>query len=237
MRYRPDGTLEFLGRLDRQVKLRGLRIELGEIESALNRHPAVHESLVMVREDTPGDKRLVAYVVPGGETAPSGAELRGFLSPTLPQYMTPAVFVPLAELPRSPGGKVYRGALPRPDYGRAEPGEPEAGPRTPTETAIAGIWAQVLKLERVGIHANFFELGGHSLLATQLVSRVRADLRVDLPLRSLFEAPTVAGLAADIARRQEKAESDQATLLRELEDLSEDEAQRLLLSELREDAG
>ena len=234
VRYRPDGNLEFLGRMDRQVKLRGLRIELGEIESALNRHPSVRESLAIVREDSPGDKRLVAYVVPGGDSVPSVSELRDFLRRTLPTYMTPANFVLLTELPRSASGKVYRGALPRPDYTSPAIDEIAVDPRTPTEAAIARIWGQVLQLDRVGVHANFFDLGGHSLMATRLISRVRSELRVELPLRALFEAPTIAGLAAEIARREEKAQTDQALLLQELEGLSEDEAQRLLLGEPKE---
>ncbi|MFL5513657.1 MAG: non-ribosomal peptide synthetase, partial [Gemmatimonadales bacterium] len=215
VRYRPDGHLEFLGRLDRQVKLRGLRIELGEIETALDRHPAVHESVVLLREDTPGDKRLVGYLVPAGPV-PSSNELRGFLSRTVPEYMVPTIFVPLAELPRSPGGKVYRGALPRPDYTGPSLADVGEEPRTPTEAAIAGIWSEVLKLERVGIHHNFFELGGHSLLATQVVARIRTALGVAVPLRALFEAPTVAGLTeqVEIAHR----------LLEEVRALSPDEA-------------
>jgi amino acid adenylation domain-containing protein len=234
VRYRPDGNLEFLGRMDRQVKLRGLRIELGEIESALNRHPSVRESLAMVREDSPGDKRLVGYVVPDDDNVPSVSELRDFLRRTLPTYMTPAHFVLLSEVPRSPGGKVYRGALPRPDYTSPAIDEIVVEPRTTTEVAIARIWAEVLQLDRVGVHANFFDLGGHSLMATRLISRVRAELQVELPLRTLFEAPTVAGLASEITRRDEQAQADQALLLQELEGLSEDDAQRLLLGELRE---
>jgi amino acid adenylation domain-containing protein len=196
VRYRPDGNLEFLGRLDRQVKLRGLRIELGEIETALGRHPAVHECLVILREDTPGDKRLVGYFVPAGPV-PSVSELRAFLSRTLPEYMLPATFMALPELPRGPSGKVYRRALPRPDYsGLGDDAFVE--PRTDIETVIAGIWGQVLRLERIGVHTNFFELGGHSLLATQLVARIRTAFGIDLPLRALFEAPTVAGLAERI---------------------------------------
>ncbi|MFL5532477.1 MAG: non-ribosomal peptide synthetase, partial [Gemmatimonadales bacterium] len=215
VRYRPDGHLEFLGRLDRQVKLRGLRIELGEIETALDRHPAVHESVVLLREDTPGDKRLVGYLVPAGPV-PSSNELRGFLSRTLPEYMVPTIFVPLAELPRSSGGKVYRGALPRPDYTGPSLADVGEEPRTPTEATIAGIWSEVLKLERVGIHHNFFELGGHSLLATQVVARIRTALGVALPLRALFESPTVAALTeqVEIAHR----------LLEEVRALSPDEA-------------
>ena len=202
VRYRADGQLEFLGRLDRQVKLRGLRIELGEIETALNRHPGVHASVVLLREDTPGDKRLVAYVVPGGTAPDLGAlglsELRSYLSRTLPEYMLPTVFVPLAELPRSPSGKVYRGALPRPDYQTAEQSEVGAEPRTTTELAVARIWAEVLRRDRVGIQQNFFDLGGHSLLATQVVARLRVAFGVELPLRSFFETPTVAGVAGHI---------------------------------------
>jgi acyl carrier protein len=197
----------------------------------------VRESLAIVREDSPGDRRLVGYVVPGGLTVPTVGELRDFVRRALPTYMTPTTFVLLAELPRSPGGKVYRGALPRPDYTSPAFDETAVEPRTPTEAAIARIWAQVLQLDRVGVHANFFELGGHSLMATRLISRVRAELQVELPLRSLFEAPTVAGLAAEIARREEKAQSDQALLLQEVEDLSEEEAQRLLLGERRDGAG
>ena len=171
VRYRPDGPLEFLGRMDQQVKLRGLRIELGEIESALDQHPAVHESVVLLREDTPGDKRLVGYLVPAGPV-PSSNELRGFLSRTLPEYMAAynlrtasraASLVWWQGVSRSPA---------RPDYTGPALADVGEEPRTPTEATIAGIWSEVLKLERVGIHHNFFELGGHSLLATQVVARI-----------------------------------------------------------------
>jgi acyl carrier protein len=144
----------------------------------------------------------VAYVVPGGAAPDLAAlgvnELRSYLSRTLPEYMLPTVVVPLGELPRSPSGKVYRGALPRPDYGAAEQAEAGTEPGTATELAVARIWAEVLRQERVGLQQNFFDLGGHSLLATQVVARVRAAFGVELPLRSFFETPTVAGVAGHI---------------------------------------
>ncbi|HEX2187551.1 MAG TPA: amino acid adenylation domain-containing protein, partial [Longimicrobiaceae bacterium] len=198
VRWRPDGVLEFLGRTDAQVKVRGFRVEPGEVEAALARHPAVRECAVVAREDVPGDVRLVAYVAPApGEEAPPATELRGFLGATLPAYMVPAAFVALERLPLTAGGKLDRRALPAPDGTSGAQGD---APRTPLEEIVAGIFAEVLRVERVGMHEGFFTLGGHSLLATQVASRVRAALHVDLPLRVLFEAPTAAGLARWIER-------------------------------------
>ena len=218
-RYRPDGNIEFLGRTDHQVKIRGFRIELGEIEAALGRHPAVREAVVMAREDKPGDpsaslltdpstslrieKRLVAYVVAEREPLPTTTDLRNFLKEKLPEYMVPAVFVLLDALPLMPNGKIDRRALPSPDRSRPELDKVFVAPRTPTEESLVEIWVQLLNIERVGVHDNFFDLGGHSLLATQLVSRMREAFQVEIPLRRLFEAPTVAGLAESIeAARQ-----------------------------------
>jgi amino acid adenylation domain-containing protein len=198
-RYLPDGNIEFLGRGDHQVKIRGFRIELGEIERALGEHPAVREAVVLAREDVPGDKRLVAYAV-----AEAGAdELRRFLKHKLPDHMVPAVFVLLDALPLLSNGKTDRRSLPAPDRTRPELDKAFVAPRTPTEEQLAEIWVQLLDIERVGIHDDFFDLGGHSLLATQLVSRMRQAFAVEIPLRRLFEAPTVAGLAESIetARR------------------------------------
>ena len=197
-RYLPDGNIEFLGRIDHQVKIRGFRIELGEIESVLSHHPAVSEALVMAREDVPGEKRLVAYVVPSQERAPTISDLRSFLKTKLPNYMVPSVFMMLEALPLTPNGKVDRRALPVPDQGYPELDEPFVAPGTRVEEELAQIWRKVLGVERVGIHDNFFDLGGHSLLATQVISLVRQAFHLDLPLRSLFEAPTVAGLAESI---------------------------------------
>ncbi|HEX2080196.1 MAG TPA: amino acid adenylation domain-containing protein, partial [Longimicrobium sp.] len=196
VRWRAGGEIEFLGRVDQQVKVRGFRIEPGEVEAALERHPDVREALVHLREEVPGDPRLVGYVVPEEEReAPSPAELRGFLAGRLPEHMVPAAFVALERLPLTPTGKIDRRALPAPE-------RPEStttvAPRTPTEELLSGIWAEVLGLERVGAEENFFALGGHSLVATQAVSRVRQTFGVDLPLRALFEAPTVAALAERI---------------------------------------
>ncbi|MBD2040985.1 amino acid adenylation domain-containing protein, partial [Microcoleus sp. FACHB-672] len=197
-RYLPDGTIEYLGRIDNQVKLRGFRIELGEIEAALSQHPAVRETAVIVREDVAGDKRLVAYVVPS-EISDSALtkELRHFLEATLPHYMVPSAFVMLDVLPLTTNGKVDRKALPAPDASTAL-AETFVAPRSPLEAALTAIWADVLGLQQVGTQDNFFELGGHSLLGMQVISRLRNSYQVELPLRSLFEAPTVAELAQKV---------------------------------------
>ncbi|MFC1712466.1 amino acid adenylation domain-containing protein [Candidatus Poribacteria bacterium] len=192
-RYLPDGNIEFLGRMDYQVKIRGFRIELGEIESVLSEHPAVREVVVLAREDEPGDKRLAAYIVPSQAT--SARELRSFLKDKLPNYMIPSTFTMLDALPITVSGKINRRALPKPDRLRTDLAEDYLAPRTPIEQQIADIWAAVLRLERIGIHDSFFELGGHSLLATQVISRLRRAFQVEIPLRVLFEIPTVANLA------------------------------------------
>ncbi len=190
--------LEFLGRLDQQAKIRGFRIEPGEIEAAFASHPAVSGSAAIVWEAAPGDKRLAAFVVPAAGTEPAPAELRVFLKGRVPDYMVPAVIEVIRELPLDRNGKVNRRALPRPR------GEPQAGnaplvlPRSPTEELLAEIWKEVLRREEVGVHDDFFALGGHSLLATQVVSRARQAFQVDLPMRSIFESPTLAGLAERI---------------------------------------
>ncbi|MBN3950378.1 MAG: amino acid adenylation domain-containing protein [Nostoc sp. NMS7] len=199
-RYKPDGTIEFLGRIDYQVKIRGFRIELGEIETVLSQHPAVQATVVTVREDIAGDKRLVAYLVVKQESAPTVNELRNFLMEKLPDYMVSSAFVFLDTMPLTPSGKVDRRALPTPEDFRPDVEAEYVAPRTIVEEALAGIWSEVLKIEQVGIHDNFFELGGHSLLATQVISRLRQSFQVELPLRSLFEAPTVASLAESLEK-------------------------------------
>ncbi|PYS94472.1 MAG: hypothetical protein DMF50_12430, partial [Acidobacteria bacterium] len=198
-RFRPDGAIEFLGRIDQQVKIRGFRIEPGEIESALQGHPGIAEGAVQVREERDGDRRLVAYVVPkAGQASPSPRDLRRFLAATLPDYMVPSAFVLLERLPRTPNGKLDRKALPAPAATRPAADETFVAPRTPDEKKLARLWGVVLRIERPGLHDNFFEAGGHSLLATQLISRLRETFRVELPLRALFESPTIAGLARAI---------------------------------------
>ncbi|MDY7225116.1 non-ribosomal peptide synthetase [Hyalangium rubrum] len=194
VRYLPNGAIEYLGRVDHQVKIRGVRIETGEIESVLATHPRVHECVVMARTDTPGEKQLVGYVSPRGEGVPDERELRRFLKDRLPPQMVPAAIVILEALPLLPNGKVNRRALPAPTGERSRL-VGSVAPRTPVEQKLAAIWAQVLRLESVGVEDNFFELGGHSLMATQVISRAREALGVELPVRSLFESPTVAGLA------------------------------------------
>jgi amino acid adenylation domain-containing protein len=193
-----DGRMEYLGRTDHQIKLRGFRIDLGEVETALMRFPAVRQSVVLFREDTPGDKRLVAYIVPETETleAFSVAELRSHLQTRLPDYMVPSSFVLLTELPLNPHGKADRSALPAPP--EASHMQDYVAPRTATESIIAGIWREVLQVKEVSVEDNFFILGGHSLLAVQVMSRVRAACNVELPLRVLFEAGTVAALAQSV---------------------------------------
>ncbi|MEP7122426.1 MAG: non-ribosomal peptide synthase/polyketide synthase [Byssovorax sp.] len=192
------GDIEYLGRIDHQVKIRGFRIELGEIEAVLDQHPAVREAVVLAREDAPGEKRLVAYLVCDGE-APKASDLRVFLKEKLPDYMVPAAFVTLAALPITENGKVDRRALPAPDAAVVE-ARAHVAPRGPVEEGIAAIFAEVLKLPRVSARDGFFELGGHSLLATQAIARIRAAFGVELPLRSLFEAPSPAELAGEVLR-------------------------------------
>ncbi|SEN19184.1 amino acid adenylation domain-containing protein, partial [Stigmatella aurantiaca] len=199
-----DGKLEYLGRLDTQVKVRGYRIELGEIEAVLAKHPAVHEAVVVVREDGPGGARLVAYVTAHPGQTVREDELRALLSGTLPEYMVPAAFMVLETLPVTQNGKVDRRALPAPV---AREAESFSALRSPSEELVAGIWAQLLGVPRVGRHDNFFALGGHSLLAMQTASRLRNAFQMELPLRWLFEAPTVSALAqrVDSARHETPA--------------------------------
>ncbi|HZS19595.1 MAG TPA: amino acid adenylation domain-containing protein, partial [Pseudonocardiaceae bacterium] len=196
VRWNPAGQLDYLGRVDDQVKIRGFRIELGEIEATLATHPGISEVVVIAREDHPGTKRLIAYVVPDGQGAPSTAELRDHLTHTLPDYMVPALFVTLDELPLGPTGKLDRNALPAPD----QPSAPVAtyvAPRTDTERVLADIWAQVLGVDQVGVEDNFFELGGDSILSIQVVSRARAA-GLAVTTREVFFAQTVAALAAGV---------------------------------------
>ncbi len=199
VRYRPGGALEFLGRLDHQVKVRGFRIEPGEIETALREHPAVRQAVVTARQGRGGDRILVAYLVCGGGEVPSNEQLGAFLRQRLPEYMIPSAFLSLEALPLTANGKVDRRALPAPERSPESAYEP---PRGTVEETLARIWSEVLGLERVGIHDNFFDLGGHSILATVLMHRVREELGADLPLRTLFVTPTVAGLAAAVSAAQ-----------------------------------
>jgi amino acid adenylation domain-containing protein len=192
-RWRHDGTLEFLGRLDEQVKIRGFRIEPGEIQAVLERHPQVAQATVIAREDHPGQRQLVGYVVPAHADRPQPAALRRYLAEHLPDYMVPAAVVLLDALPLTPNGKIDRKALPAPDF-TAQASSRD--PQTPNEHALAALFAEVLGLPRVGIDDDFFALGGHSLLAMRLASRIRTTLNVELPVRTLFEAPSVAQLAA-----------------------------------------
>jgi amino acid adenylation domain-containing protein len=227
VRYRSDGKMDYLGRGDAQVKMRGFRIELGEIESVLATHAAIKECVVTVVGEA-GDKRLVAYVVNNdAEEEVDSGRLRTYLKERLPEYMVPSAFVMLTELPLTPNGKVDRKALPEPGQSAGEVWLGYVAPSTPMEEVLCGMWEQVLKLDQVGVHDNFFELGGHSLLATQVISQVREAFGVELPLRRLFETPTVATLAAVVEVSQlEQADSEKLTeLLEELEELSEDGAE------------
>jgi amino acid adenylation domain-containing protein len=193
-RLLPDGSIEFAGRKDFQVKIRGIRIEVGEIEVVLGQHPAAGEVVVIPGEDSHGDRHLVAYLVINENPSPSISEIRSFLKQKLPEYMIPSAFVLLDALPRTPNGKVDHRALPAPDLERSRLETKFVAPRTPVEKVLAKIWGEVLGLERVGVLDNFFELGGHSLLATQVISRARENFEMELPLLRLFETPTISGL-------------------------------------------
>jgi amino acid adenylation domain-containing protein len=196
----PDGCLIHCGRKDFQVKIRGFRVEVAEVEGALLSLPKVQEAVVVVREDRPGDRRLVAYLVPTARPAPTVTVLRKALADALPDYMVPAAFVVLDALPKTPGGKVDRRALPAPGRARPALDQPLVAPRTPVEAAVGAIWAEVLGLDEVGMHDNFFDLGGHSLAASQVLARVSETFHVALPVRTLFEAPTVTGLALAVVQ-------------------------------------
>jgi thioesterase domain-containing protein/acyl carrier protein len=200
-RYREDGIIEYLGRVDNQVKVRGYRIELGEIESSLASHPAVQSCVVLAREDSPGDKQLVAYIVSRGSAPATVDEFQSFLKERLPEYMVPVKFVFLDAFPLTNNGKVDRKALPAPRAEEARPDQNLEGPRNPTEEALASIWKEVFKVESVGIHQDFFDLGGHSLLAIKVMARIRDKFGLDLPVLILFESPTIATLAENIDKR------------------------------------
>ncbi len=191
VRWLPDGDVDYLGRNDDQVKLRGYRIELGEIESRLADHAGARAAAVVVREDTPDDRRLVAYLVPAEGAAPTDAELRAHLRAALPDYMVPQAFVRLAKIPLTPSGKVDRRALPAPQASDAVRGDDFVAPRTDAERLVAGLWAEALRVGRLGARDDFFQLGGHSLMASQVLARLRRDHGVELPYRRIFEAPTV----------------------------------------------
>ncbi|MGA9773579.1 MAG: amino acid adenylation domain-containing protein [Blastocatellia bacterium] len=216
-RYLPSGDIEFLGRIDYQVKVRGFRIELGEIEAALNEHPAVSEAAVIDREDVAGDKRLVGYLVFKDGQTPTTGELREFLKKALPEYMIPATFLIMDELPLTPNGKLDRRALRAPDiqsqYDRLI-GDPIQKARTEVEQLLIAIWEQLLRVEAIGAHDNFFDLGGHSLLLTQLVSRVKQVFHADISIRSVFEAPTVAEMARIIEHAMKEGQAAELSPVR-----------------------
>jgi amino acid adenylation domain-containing protein len=219
VRWQPEGVLEFLGRMDQQVKLRGFRIELAEIEAALSSHSGIRECVVEARGHKVGEEQLVAYIAVQEESFLSTGDLRNYLKERLPDYMVPTVFIMLERIPLTANGKIDRAALPEPDLAGVQAGETFVAPRTLIEQKLAEIWAEVLRVERVGIHDNFFELGGHSLLAIMIVSRTREVLQVELPLRRLFEEPTVAGLAVAVSQALgEQTDHDFTTINRVIQD-------------------
>ncbi len=219
MRWRENGTLEFLGRIDQQVKLRGFRIELGEIEAVLDSHPDVGASVVIVREDKPGDQRLGAYIVAAGDEAPELEDLRRLLRTKLPPFMVPSAFVVLPSLPVTANGKLDRAGLPAPDGARPDLARSFAAPETPLQETLASIWREVLAVDRVGIDDDFFDLGGHSLLAVKMLARVQEALGLDLYLGRVFEASTIRELSASISTELmgEAPDDELAALLAEVE--------------------
>jgi acyl-coenzyme A synthetase/AMP-(fatty) acid ligase/acyl carrier protein len=218
-RYRPDGNIEFLGRKDYQVKVRGFRIELREIETVLRQHPSVEGVAVIASKDAQGEQRLVAYshLTPDDEANP--ADLRAWLQTKLPDYMVPSIFVALPALPLTPNGKVDRKALPAPEAVQSSK-EDFVAPSTSAQRVLADIWSEVLGLEKIGVHDNFFELGGHSLKSIQVISRLQEEIQVELSMGDFFEEPTLGGLAQRI----------EAILAREIDEMSEEKAQSLAQS-------
>lgn len=246
VRFLPDGNIEFLGRIDHQVKVRGFRIELGEIESVLDDHPDIRDVVAVVREDKPGDKRIVAYLISNGEAELTVGELRTYLRDRLPDYMIPSAFMTLDEFPLTPNGKIDKKALPAPDQSRPELESEYVAPRNEIEEKLAKICVELLTVEKVGIYDNFFELGGHSLLATQFISHIREEFDVELPLRTLFETPTVAELGEKILispklseteqapkiEKQDRGEENLEQLLAEMDGMSDEEVKRMLEQEM-----
>ena len=206
-RQMEDGSFILMGRRDHQVKIHGVRIELGEIEAALSECEGVSAAVVVAREDQPGEKRLVGYAVAQDGASINSKDLRAALKRRLPESMVPAAFVVLKDMPLTPNGKVDRKALPEPDASQS--GQEYVAPRTAEEEILCGIWAEVLKLPRVGIEDNFFEIGGHSLLATQLIARVRNAFSLEIPVRAIFESPSVERLAERIQLERRKGQKTQ----------------------------
>ena len=225
-----DGNLEFLGRIDNQVKIRGFRIELGEIETVLTNYPEIREAIVTIREDVPGNKSLIAYLVPQNHQL-TAQDVRNFLSQKLPNYLIPNAFVFLDKFPLTPNGKINRLGLPATNISQQNLGIEFVAPRTSTEQELVTIWTEVLQLTKVGVYDNFFELGGHSLLATQLISRLKETFEIEFPFRYLFENPTISQLAEKVVNQQiELVKADElAQILGEIDELSEDEAAQQLV--------
>jgi acyl carrier protein len=230
VRYQSDGNIEFLKRMDQQVKVRGFRVELGEIESLLNEYWAIVESVVVDQKDSSGNTRLIAYIVPEAGVEPTAAEVSAFLREKLPAYMLPSAFVTIKELPLTPNGKIDRRALPSAEQFGVESDMDFIAPRTPMEEKVAEIWMEILEVTQIGVESNFFDLGGHSLLATRVMSQIRERCGVELPLRALFEAPTVASLAArlDAAQPDETELGRVFKILMNVENISEEEVTALL---------
>jgi acyl carrier protein len=231
-KWRPDGNIEFLGRNDQQIKIRGFRIELGEIEAALTKHAKLGEAVVLARESTPGDTRLVVYYTVRGDIEPDdivAEDLRRYLTAKLPEYMVPAAYMRLEGLPLTPNGKLDRKKLPAP--GAPAYAVPAfESPQGEVETALASIWAELLKVQRVGRRDNFFDLGGHSLLIIQLASRLRSAFGVEVPVRAFFDAPTLLEMTHTIAVSQIEDENSEEILqeIRELSQMSPDQVKNLL---------
>jgi acyl carrier protein len=230
-RYRPDGSLEILGRIDDQVKVRGVRVEPAEIAAILSQHSLVDSCFVVGRKDEREEMCLVAYVIASTHDLPTSAQLRSYLLDRLPIPMVPSIFVFVEALPLTPNGKVDRNALPQPDYQRHGAEDGFLAPRNPIEQVISEIWAEVLKIERIGIHDNFFDAGGHSLLAVRVLSRITQAFQSTVSLKDFFESPTVAQMANVIEEQKQTQTAmpkDLERFVTDLENISEDDAQRLL---------
>jgi acyl carrier protein len=222
--------LEFLGRADQQLKVRGFRVEPGEVESSLVRHPAVAEAAVVASPGASGLTQLVAYVIAAGDEPPAAQDLRAFLRETLPDYMVPSQFIFMDELPLTGSGKVDRLRLPEPNHSRPDLEQSFVAPRSDLEEQVAALWGEVLGVREPGVYDNFFELGGHSLLATQMVSRLREHFGIEIPVRRLFQGPTIADLALVVVQTRVEQSNDEeiAAFLRELEGLSGDDGEAQL---------